>query len=502
MAWSLQHRRKLARQRALGGSQITAQQVMQRRTSAAGQAFGGVVMQQVGDREAFELAPQRHARRRFLAVDRTRDALQHRSRRGGAIVLTLRAVRVAGRFVTIAVHARGIGHGAPSAGAPPASRAELRSHVMARMVTPDSWPDTVSSIRRWRATPAGTTPSHFMERAVRIAVVGPVRDQLVSDLRALPLHPDVRRFASLYGETEELARLQPDILVVQFGAEPAEEVGALRLLRQLWPNLAVVLVTEVTAEVAQAPLAARIGALLLVHPGKPGHLAATIEQALLGSDRPHADVFLDLAHGMADEINNPLLFLSGHLQLLRAGMHPQTERDRVDQLAAALDGVQRIAGSVDRLRLLSAASNGPKHREPVDLGELLAAAARPTGTGCPLDQPTAPCVVHGDREQLTAAVTAIVRFADALVESGTPARLALESTAGAVRLRLVTGGSAFGQWRLPLTFEPYYPSRVLRGQGHGLCLFLAQTVVLGHRGQAVARRLGDGSLQVDFVLPA
>jgi hypothetical protein len=43
---------------------------------------------------------------------------------------------------------------------------------------------------------------------------------------------------------------------------------------------------------------------------------------------------------------------------------------------------------------------------------------------------------------------------------------------------------------------------VLRGQGHGLCLFLAQTIVLGHRGQATARRLGDGSLQVDFVLPA
>jgi len=261
-------------------------------------------------------------------------------------------------------------------------------------------------------------------------------------------------------------------------------------------------VTDVTAEVAQAPLATRLGALLLVHPGKPGQLAAAIEQALLGSDRPHADVFLDLAHGMADEINNPLLFLSGHLQLLRAGMNPQTERDRVDQVAAALDGALRIQGSVDRLRLLSAASNGPRHREPVDLGELLAAfTTRPPGASAPVAVPPAPCVVSGDREQLAAAVAAIVRFADALIESGTPVRLALETNNGAARLRLVTGGGALAQWRLPLTFEPYYPNRVLRGQGHGLCLFLAQTIVLGHRGQATARRLGDGSLQVDFVLP-
>ncbi|MCA8966927.1 MAG: sensor histidine kinase, partial [Planctomycetes bacterium] len=58
------------------------------------------------------------------------------------------------------------------------------------------------------------------------------------------------------------------------------------------------------------------------------------------------------------------------------------------------------------------------------------------------------------------------------------------------------------QWRLPQTFEPYYPSRLLQGQSHGLGLFLVQTVVLGHRGQATARRTGRAAITIDFLLPA
>ena len=46
------------------------------------------------------------------------------------------------------------------------------------------------------------------------------------------------------------------------------------------------------------------------------------------------------------------------------------------------------------------------------------------------------------------------------------------------------------------------PQRLVRGQSHGLGLFLAQTVVHGHRGQATARRHRDGTLQLDFLLPA
>ncbi len=344
-----------------------------------------------------------------------------------------------------------------------------------------------------------------MDRPVRIAVVGPVDDRLLGDLRNLPLRPEVRPWPSLCGDSEALARFQPDLLVVAFGADAAEEIGALRLLRNLWPAIAVILVCRAADELGNAPIATRLSAHLMVYPDTPGQLAATIEQARLGSDRPRADVFVDLARGIADEINNPLMFVSGHLQLLRASLEAASERDRRDQIAAALAGLLRIQTSVDRLRLLSQAANGPRRREPIDLVAQLAActAAREN-----LQQPLASLVVadgahvvSGDLEQLHAAIAAVVRFADELAALGATSQLQLDALPGARRLRLVAAGAGLATWQLPRTFEPYYPNRALRGQGHGLGLFLAQTVVLGHRGQTTVQRQHDGSLQFDFVLP-
>ncbi len=344
-----------------------------------------------------------------------------------------------------------------------------------------------------------------MERPARIAVAGPVDDRLVGELRQLPLRPEVRACTSLAAGGEVVLRLEPDVLMVAFGADPAEEIGALRVLRQLWPTLGVVVVSSAARELHDAPLAIKLHALLLVYPEAPGQLAAIVEQARVGSDRPRADVFVDLARGVADEINNPLMNVSGQLQLLRAGLQALPDRDRRDQIAAALAGVARIEAAVGRLRLLSAAASGPRRRDEVDLAALLRArlAARTaTDTTARVEIGDGPHVVRGDAEQLEPAVTALLRFADDLAVAGGAGVLTLDAVDDAQRLRVVASGSVLASWQLPHTFEPYYPFRVLRGQAAGLGLFLVQTVVLGHRGQATARRHPDGSLVIDFVLAA
>jgi signal transduction histidine kinase len=345
-----------------------------------------------------------------------------------------------------------------------------------------------------------------MDRHARIAVVGPVDERLLGDLRRLPLQPEVRACTSLVTDSEALARFQPDLLVIALPAEPAEEIGALRLLRQLWPALGAMLVVSPEQELAMAALAQRSGARLLVHPCSPGSLAGAVEQALGGGDRPHADAFLDLVRGLADEINNPLQFVAGHLQLLRASFANAPERERRDAVHAALRGIERVHGSLERLRLLTEAGNGPRQSTAVDLTHAMRSALaerRPDETPqAVIAVPVGPHTVSGDVEHLTEAVRALRAFADDLARAGAEVQLDLTALPDAQRLRLVARGGLLANWRLPRTFEPYYPSRALRGQSLGLGLFLAQTVVLGHRGQAQARRLADGALQLDFVLPA
>jgi len=344
-----------------------------------------------------------------------------------------------------------------------------------------------------------------MDRPLRIAAVGPLTDALVAELRHLPARPDVRPFRDLLVDGEGLARMQPDVLVLALDAQDfAESLGALRLLQQLWPALATVLVSTAADELALAPVAARVRARLVVHPDRPGQLAAAIEQALLGSDRPRADAFVDLAHGIADEINNPLQFVTGHLQLLRASLQAAEARDQRDQLASALQGLTRIQATVERLRLLAHAANGPRPGAAVDLSTLAReAAARATKAGEHAEVVLAPIAlpVFGDRRQLAAAVAALVAVADHFAAAGTTTRLAIEALPGAARLCLTSTGAALRGWSLPHSFEPYYPARALRGQVPGLGMFLVQTVILGHGGQARAQRQADGSLQFDFLLP-
>lgn len=351
-----------------------------------------------------------------------------------------------------------------------------------------------------------------MDRPLRIAAVGPLGDALLAELRHLPTRPDVRAFRDLVADGEGLARMQPDVVVLALAEHDAgESIGALRLLQQLWPALGTVVVTDAAHELALAPVAKRLKARLVVHPDRPGQLAAAIEQALLGSDRPRADAFVDLAHGIADEINNPLQFVSGHLQLLRASLQTAEARDQRDQLASAMTGLVRIQATVERLRLLAQAANGPRPSARLDLRELAAeATARPpVATGAVEPAPARATLsladgelpVLGDRRQLAAALAALVAVADQFAAAGTTTQLAIAAVPGAVRLRCNSTGPALRDWSLPHSFEPYYPARALRGQAPGLGLFLVQTVVLGHGGQARAQRQPDGSLQFDFLLP-
>ncbi|HLQ38694.1 MAG TPA: histidine kinase dimerization/phospho-acceptor domain-containing protein, partial [Planctomycetota bacterium] len=279
--------------------------------------------------------------------------------------------------------------------------------------------------------------------------------------------------------------------------------AVLATLRAAQPALPIVLVAPAAAEVALAPLCQRLGLHLLLQPLSAASVAAALEQALLHSDRPREDVFLDLARGIADEINNPLMYVSGYLQLLKASFDPQRDRDRSDQLTAALDGVHRIQEIVDRIRLLARAAAGKQNVQPLDLAALLAAAAPDAVATAAAGAPgrAAATTVLADPELLVPAVRMFCQVGADLRGLGCTVELETAALAGGVRLRMRVHGQGLASWQLPRTFEPYYLGRLLRGTGHGMALFLVQTVVHAHGGQATARRQLDGSLHFDLWLP-
>ncbi len=343
-----------------------------------------------------------------------------------------------------------------------------------------------------------------MDRPVRIAVVGSIDEKLIGELRKLPLQPEVRPVASLLDDTEVLTQFQPELLLIQLNASPDEDIGAIRLLQRLWPTIRVAIVSKSAHEIASGSIASRLSAQLIVYPNTPGHLAAALEQMLHGSDRPRPEQFVELAHGVADEINNPLMFVSGHLQLLRASLNNPTETRQRDQIAAAMNGLKRIEAAVDRLRFLSQSADGPRQTEAVDLAALVANSVSQRhhdSEAASVTMPPGPQIVQGDREQLSLAVAAVVEFADEMAQAVDESSLQLSATNCAQRLRVIARGQGLATWQLPNTFEPFYPQRLFRGQSHGLGLLLAQTVVQGHGGQATACRLQDGALQLDFLLP-
>ncbi|MEQ1633145.1 MAG: histidine kinase dimerization/phospho-acceptor domain-containing protein, partial [Planctomycetota bacterium] len=259
-------------------------------------------------------------------------------------------------------------------------------------------------------------------------------------------------------------------------------------------------------EVELAALRERTGASWLALPHTPLDLARAVDHALNGGDRPRTEVFLDLVHGIADEINNPLQFVLGYLQLLQLQLEGDQYQDARDHIAAALDGGQRIAGTVERLTRIERAAAGARRHERFDLRTALESALAVSAAGRPLpsivrEPAKGSFVVQGDAEILDPALHALAAAAFEFEQHGGSVHFVLTRIDHAVRLRMALRGEGFADWQLPRTWEPYYLCRVLRGSTQGLALFLVQTAIHAHRGQATARRLPDGAVAIDLELP-
>lgn len=340
---------------------------------------------------------------------------------------------------------------------------------------------------------------------MKVALLRPLAAALEPALRGLAPAPAWIVLDDLYQEAQRLRESEVELLIVPAEATDSALRGALRLLGGLMPELRRVLATVPDGELAARRLAEELGAELLLLPPSRQQLARLVHGRGPG-ERPSAELFADLARGLCDAINNPLLFTSGHLQLLELDLDPQRDRAHLEQLQAARGGLDRIAAFTATLRLLERTHATDRREEPVALREAVTEALAAAQVGDRLSwyppEDDRPFAVRGDRQLIAEGLRRFCACGPLLAGRGGKAALLLEEDAEGHRLRLsLDPASEDRPWNLPRTFEPFYIHRVLRSGEQALDLFFVEAMVLGHGGRATARRRADGAVLIDLVLP-
>lgn len=339
-----------------------------------------------------------------------------------------------------------------------------------------------------------------MSNRQRFAVLASEDTRLAQRLQAMPSHPVVQTFSDLYEDAAALSVFAPRILFLEHGPQFAQDLGAVRVLQALLPDLTVVLACDEAAEEQLRPACSENHLLVLKRPYSTGELHQIVAQALTGTPGTDAESYLQFVQGICDEINNPLLFASGHLQLMESRLSEGTDKTLHAQVAAVRQGLDRISRTMRKVQDMSRATQGDRLHDTFAVGSLLAqteeqlrAAELTVAISCIDEVRVLP--LQGDLMLLAGALFSLCQVGRELSGDEPPLALSIASTRNVVEVRMRVENPKLQEWELPQAFEPYYLNRILRGTTSGLNLFLVRLVARAHGGDAVAHRLSDHSVE-------
>ena len=326
-----------------------------------------------------------------------------------------------------------------------------------------------------------------MQQVRKIAVFRPLGEELVSMLGRLSPQPEVRILDNLYEAAPELLEFRPMLAILAGNTVLEADVGGLRLLRASLGELFYLLVIPAAQEVELTDLARRLQANILIEPLDLRQLAASVQDPGMTAEPSNPEYFVDLARGLCDAINNPLMFASGHLQLLE--IRQPDDADKA-QILAIKQALQELTESVEKIRALGEHRGG---RRVLLLRSLLEEVLASLQGEIEIDAPAEfdQAAIWGNRDQLSLALREFLAMA---MELGEQRNLRLSRRAEDLQIELRLSGGLVREWQLPRSFEPYYLARILRGSKHGLALFLVQAIVHAHGGSATAFKPDSHSL--------
>jgi len=227
-----------------------------------------------------------------------------------------------------------------------------------------------------------------------------------------------------------------------------------------------------------------------------------LEANLMMTDRMSA--VGTLAAGVAHEINNPLTYVYGNLQILEADL--ADDEARAALVADALVGTERVR---DIVRDLQSFTRKPGEVGPVAVRPLVESALRMTDhelrhraqTRC--DVP-ATLQVLGDESRLGQVLLNLLMNAAHAVGSrpGEDNLVVVDARAGngTVTITVTDTGRGIPEGLVPHVFEPFVTTRE-PGHGTGLGLYLCLNIVRSLDGSIAVARTGPEGTAVEVTLP-
>ena len=202
-----------------------------------------------------------------------------------------------------------------------------------------------------------------------------------------------------------------------------------------------------------------------------------------------------MAAGIAHELNTPLTYIMGNLELLEAQALPDAQKD---MLASVGRGAERIKGLAQSL--LAFSRPGQEELLPLNANDVIERSLelchyQILKSGVELQKRLDPALpeVKGVSNQLEMALINLVVNAIHAMDQG--GRLTVSSTAreGGVEIAVAETGSGIPQAIQPTIFEPFFTTKP-EGKGTGLGLFTVLMVVERHNGKIdFTTRPGEGT---------
>jgi len=220
-----------------------------------------------------------------------------------------------------------------------------------------------------------------------------------------------------------------------------------------------------------------------------------------------------LTAGIAHEVNNPLAYIRANLTQLEKvawyfaeeRLQPHLSRDGrelakegVELVAETVDGVDRIARLVERLRSFAREEPGSHVPLEVDLADVVERAVPMARVGLPTDAivvralPTPPVLGNqGDFVQIL--LNMLVNALQAANRDG-PIEIELAPQEDGAVLRVLDRGPGIPSDAMPHIFDPFFTTKPV-GSGSGLGLSLSYDLARQHGGRLeAANRPGGGAV--------